>query len=127
MPRASEDRLRSWAKALGATLHPALLGGPLVLGGAGCIFDCVASSQSLDDASRLTAARGRLVVIGIPGIPRGVDWTPMWSKEVAVQGSYCYGVTEVGGRPVDAFARALQILEGGSAQSCAPWSDQSSL
>jgi hypothetical protein len=38
----------------------------------------------------------------------------MWSKEVAVQGSYCYGVTEVGGRRVDAFARALQILEGSS-------------
>jgi hypothetical protein len=37
----------------------------------------------------------------------------MWSKEVTVQGSYCYGVTEVGGRRVDAFARALQILEGG--------------
>ena len=113
-PRASEDRRRSWAKALGATLHPALLGGPLVMGGADCIFDCVGSSQSLDDASRLTAARGRLVVIGMPGIPRGVDWTPMWSKEVAVQGSYCYGVTEVEGRPVDAFARALQILAGGS-------------
>lgn len=113
-PRAAEDRLRSWAKALGATLHPALLGGPLALGGAECTIDCVASSQSLDDASRLTAARGRLVVIGSPGIPRGMDWTPMWSKEVAVQGSYCYGVTEVEGRPVDAFARALQILAGGS-------------
>lgn len=59
--RTAEDRLRGWAKALGATLHPARLGGPLVLGGAECVIDCVASSQSLDAAARLTAARGRLV------------------------------------------------------------------
>jgi threonine dehydrogenase-like Zn-dependent dehydrogenase len=109
-PPAPSDRCRVWAEAVGGEVHPAVLGKPLVLGGAGCVFDCVASAESLDDALRVTAARGRLVLVGMPGIPRGVDWTPLWAKELSVLGSYCYGTTMVAGRPVDAFARALEVL-----------------
>jgi threonine dehydrogenase-like Zn-dependent dehydrogenase len=119
-PRDGAERCRLWAGALGATAYPAALGKPLVLGGAPCVFDCVATDDSLDDAFRLTAARGRLTLVGMPGVPRGVDWAPLWAKEVTVQGSYCYGTTEHDGRPVDAFARALEVLAAGYGRKLRP-------
>ncbi len=74
-----------------ALLHQPELGKPIVLGGVDCVLDCVGSSQSIDDAMRLTAPRGTLLLVGMPGIPKGVDWTSVWYKELRVQGCYAYG------------------------------------
>jgi L-iditol 2-dehydrogenase len=51
----------------------------------------VGSSQSMDDALRLTRPRGTMILAGMPGIPDGVDWTSVWYKELRVDGSYAYG------------------------------------
>jgi len=74
------------------------IGKPVLLGGVDCVIDCVGSSESIDDAMRLTRPRGTLVLAGMPGIPEGVDWTSVWYKELRVQGAYAYGWEEIPGR-----------------------------
>ena len=51
------------------------IGRPTFIGGVDTTFDCVGSARTIDDALRLTRARGNVVVVGMPGIPSGVDWT----------------------------------------------------
>ena len=97
----------------GATMHRAEIGQPTVLGGFDLVFDCVGSPRSLDDALRFTRARGRTVLVGMPAIPKTVDWTTIWFKELNVLGVYAYGVEEFGGERVRTFELALRFLHDG--------------
>jgi threonine dehydrogenase-like Zn-dependent dehydrogenase len=108
--RAGYDDL---CKVSGATLHFPELGEPTVLGGFDLVFDCVGSPRSLDQALRFTRARGRTVLVGMPGIPKTVDWTTIWYKELQVLGTYTYGTEDVGGEGLRTFALALRLLAGG--------------
>ncbi len=97
------------ARELGVELHPTELGGPTSLGGADVTFDCIATSRTLDDAMRFTRARGAVIVVGMPGVPDGVDWTAMWHKELDVRGSYTSD-EETFGRAVATAARLDALL-----------------
>jgi threonine dehydrogenase-like Zn-dependent dehydrogenase len=48
----------------------------------------VGTGTTLDDAIRFTRPRGAVIVVGMPGLPDGIDWTAMWHKELDVRGSY---------------------------------------
>lgn len=95
------DLREELALTLGAELFRPELGPPVALGGADRTFDCVGSGATLDDAMRFTRERGSVIVVGMPGVPDGVDWTAMWHKELDIRGSYtCRDET---------FARAVQL------------------
>ncbi len=89
------------ARLLDVELHAPEIGPPTGIGGADVTFDCVASGRTLDDAMRFTRARGAVIVVGMPGVPGGVDWTAMWHKELDVRGSYTAGEAT--------FARAVEL------------------
>lgn len=78
------------AELLGARLLRPMFGKPAVVGGADWTAECVGSAQAVDDALRLTRPGGTVVPLGLPAIPRSVDWTPLWLKELRVVGSYAY-------------------------------------
>ena len=86
------------------------IGKPVLLGGADCVIDCVGSSASIDDAMRLSRPRGQIVLSGMPGIPKNVDWTALWYKELALNGSYAYGWEEFGGAKIKTLRLALDFL-----------------
>ncbi|MEJ2153439.1 MAG: zinc-binding dehydrogenase [Gemmatimonadota bacterium] len=92
------DRL---AHAVGAELLQPEIGPPVAIGGAAVVFDCVGSGSTLDDAMRFTQARGTVIVVGMPGVPGGIDWTAMWHKELEVRGSYT--------ADADTFDRTLSL------------------
>jgi threonine dehydrogenase-like Zn-dependent dehydrogenase len=92
------------ARELAVELHQPEIGPPTSLGGADVAFDCIASDRTLDDAMRFTRARGAAIVVGMPGVPHGVDWTAMWHKELDVRGSYTSD-EETFGRAVAMAAR----------------------
>ncbi len=98
------------AARLHASLHQPEIGRPTVIGGAELTFDCVGSAASLDAALRFTRARGEVVLVGMPGIPRGVDWTTIWYQELRVRGSYTYGWENWQGRRRKTFDLALDLL-----------------
>lgn len=111
--------LYAWVLArCGGSLHRPELGKPVALGGVPVVFDCVGSAESIDDSLRLAGPRGRVVLVGMPGIPKGVDWTSVWYKELRVQGAYAYGWEEKTGQGegrVKTMALALDLLRSGKA------------
>ncbi len=74
----------------GRLIRPMLGRRVLVGGGADWIAECTGTERALDDALRLARPGGIVVPLGLPAIPRNVDWTPLWLKELRVVGSYTY-------------------------------------
>lgn len=95
------------ASTLDARLYQAEIGAPTVLGGADVVLDCVGSERSLDDALRFTRWRGSVILVGMPAVPRHVDWTAIWHKELLVQGAYTSTTTT--------FSRAIAHMSAARA------------
>ena len=94
----------------GAESHQPELGKPVLLGGADVTFDCVASAATIDDALRFTRAQGRVILVGMPAIPKNIDWTSIWYKELKVSGAYTYGVEDYNGGKIRTFELGIQFL-----------------
>ena len=99
--------------ALGARLDRPVLGPSLVAGGAEVVYECVGSSSTLDTAIRFTREGGTAVILGLAAVPEGVDWASVWLKEIAVAGSYVYGMEAWQGRRVRTMQLALELVAQG--------------
>lgn len=97
--------------ALNTSILQPDMGKPVLLGGADCTFDCVGSSSTIDDAMRFTRPQGRMVLVGMPGIPKNVDWTSMWHKELQIFGAYTYGTETYQGEHIQTFTLALKLMQ----------------
>ena len=87
-----------------------MLGG----GGVDVTYECVGNDDSIDDSLRLTRSRGRVVVVGVPGITKSVDWTPIFAKELDVIGSYNSNHVEpYQDEKRSAFAIGLELMAQG--------------
>jgi threonine dehydrogenase-like Zn-dependent dehydrogenase len=60
-------------------------------GGAHVVFDCVGSSSSITDAIAMCRPGGTIVLVGMAATV-SVDMTPLWQKQVRLQGAYAYGI-----------------------------------
>jgi L-iditol 2-dehydrogenase len=92
------------AGVVGAELFQPEMSKPIFSGGVDVCFDCVGSGSSIDDCLRFASCRGRVVLVGMPGIPKGIDWTSVWYKELQVVGSY------TSTSPI--FRRTLDVVTG---------------
>lgn len=101
------------AETLGGKLLRPLLGKPVMVGGADLIFDCVGSGASIDDALRLVRSGGKVVLVGLASLPKGIDWTPIWLNEIEIKGSYCYGTELYQGKKAHTFQLALDLMAEG--------------
>jgi threonine dehydrogenase-like Zn-dependent dehydrogenase len=97
-------------RATGATVLQPEIGKPVLIGGVDVTFDCVGSSSTIDDAVRMTRSGGEVILIGMPAVPKGVDWTNIWHKELRVQGAYAYGIERWQGEQVRTFSLAMRLL-----------------
>lgn len=103
-------RYRLLAEALGAESYRPEIGKPTVVGGADVTFDCVASSMSIDDCCRFTRGGGDMVLVGMPSIPRKVDWTSIWYQELSLHAAYAYGAERHDPSARTTFNIGLEIL-----------------
>jgi threonine dehydrogenase-like Zn-dependent dehydrogenase len=110
VPPGNDEML---ADVLGARLHPYLMASSLVSGGANVVYDCVGGDASLDTAVRFTREGGSTVLLGQVGIPRAIDWTSVWYKEISIRGSYAYGWETRQGRRERTFQVAMDVLQAG--------------
>lgn len=85
-------------------------GGAVLAGGVRLVYDTVTSAMTLNQSLRMLRGKGTLVILGLATVPEGVDWTPIWMKEVSVVGSLTYGVETFKGKRADTFARAIDFL-----------------
>jgi threonine dehydrogenase-like Zn-dependent dehydrogenase len=58
-------------------------------GGIEAVVDCVGSADSIAQALRIAAPGGTIHGVGMPGVTT-VDLTPLWQREVSLQGAYAY-------------------------------------
>jgi threonine dehydrogenase-like Zn-dependent dehydrogenase len=77
-----------------------LLEGGQLSGGAGIVFDCVGTDQSLADGLAVVEAGGTIVLLGMPGLVKA-DLTGLWQREVSITGAYAYGTESDGRRTFD--------------------------
>jgi threonine dehydrogenase-like Zn-dependent dehydrogenase len=46
----------------------------------------------------------------MPGVPSGVDWTPLWYKELTIRAAYAYGPERRADGTRDTFEVALDLM-----------------
>jgi threonine dehydrogenase-like Zn-dependent dehydrogenase len=104
---------RQIAELTGASVLKPIIGKEIVNGGAEIVYECVGSSRTVDDALRLTAPSGTMVLVGLAGAPSSVDWTPIWLSEVAIRGSFCYADEQFDGQTVSTMRLAMKLMDEG--------------
>jgi threonine dehydrogenase-like Zn-dependent dehydrogenase len=109
---ARGDYLPALADAAGTRLLQPILGRPVGVGGFDKTFVCIGGARGMEDAMRFTRAGGTIVLLGNSSTMRGLDWTPLWLKELTVRGTLCYGAHASAG--ADAFAEAAALIAGGT-------------
>lgn len=108
---AQGDEVMSRVGELAQTkVHRLSNGGALLAGGVRIVYDTITSSTTINQALRMTLGKGVVVILGLAALPEGVDWTPIWLKEIKVIGSLTYGTEVFKGKRADTFARAVEFL-----------------
>ncbi len=111
---AGNAHYREIASLVGSRLLRPMLGPPVLTGGVDAALECVGTGRSIADALRLTRPGGRVVLLGLAAVPRGVDWTPVWLREIAIHGGFAYASEHVDGRAVRSMDLAMEMLASGS-------------
>ena len=113
--KAKGNYLKSLADAAGTKLLQPILGKPIGIGGFDLTFVCVSGARGMDDAMRFTTAGGTIVLLGNSSTMKGLDWTPLWVKELSVRGSVFHGSHGHGAADQDDFHEAASLIAGGKA------------
>lgn len=87
------------------------IGQKVLLGGVDITFDCIGSSVTIDDALRFTRANGNVILLGMPGIPKNIDWTSIWYKQLNVRGAYAYGIELFNEEQIHTFQLGTHLLQ----------------
>lgn len=103
------------ARELSGTLAKPVIGAPVMLGGgADFVYDCVGTASSMGEATGFARAGGKVVLMGTAAKLDGLDWTPMWLRELTIVGSMCYGYEIVGGETTRTYQLALDLMASGA-------------
>jgi L-iditol 2-dehydrogenase len=113
--RARGNYLGTLAEAGHTRLLQPILGRPIGVGGFDVTFVCAGGARGMEDAMRFTRAGGRIVLIGNVSRLPGVDWTPLWIKELRLIGTLAYGAHTHGGASEHAFREAAQLIASDAA------------
>ncbi|HEY9516041.1 MAG TPA: zinc-binding dehydrogenase [Gemmatimonadaceae bacterium] len=112
---ARGDYLHPLADAAGTRLLQPIIGKPVGVGGFDRTFVCIGGARGMDDAMRVTRAGGTIVLLGNSSKMNGLDWTPLWLKELTVRGSLCYGTHHHASPERTAFDEAAALIASGRA------------
>ena len=112
---ARGDYTKALADAAGTRLLQPIIGKPVGVGGFDRTFVCIGGTRGMDDAMRVTRAGGTIVLLGNSSTMNGLDWTPLWLKELTVRGSLCYGSPVHASAEQGAFATAAALITSGAA------------
>ncbi|MGD8902644.1 MAG: zinc-binding dehydrogenase, partial [Anaerolineae bacterium] len=94
----------------GGKLYQPQLGKPVLVGGADIVYECVGSAGSIDDTLHMAAPGGRVVLIGAAGVPKGVDWTPVWFHELTIKGAYAVAMEDHQGHRMRTYEVGLELM-----------------
>lgn len=79
-------------------------------GGSDVTIDAVGNASSIKTSLDITRPRGRVVMLGMPGVTK-VDLTPLWHREIEMVGSYTYGTEELSdGETTSSYELAFDLV-----------------
>jgi threonine dehydrogenase-like Zn-dependent dehydrogenase len=105
------DEARQTLVDTGAHAYIPIVGDEVYSGGGfPLIFDCVGSAETVKQALRYAAPRGRIVLLGCAAEMRRLDLTLVWARELQVKGYVCYGREEWRGERRHTFEVTQQML-----------------
>jgi threonine dehydrogenase-like Zn-dependent dehydrogenase len=94
----------------GARPFKPVIGDPTLSGGFDWVYDCVGNDRSVKDSLAVAGPRGQIMMVGCAGQIGKLDLTFVWSRELAITGSYVYGVeSSLDDRP-HTFDVALRLM-----------------
>ena len=112
---ARGDYLGELAESAGTRLLKPILGRPIGVGGFDAVFVCISSTRGVEDAMRFARAGATIVLLGNATTLKGLDWTPLWIKELTFRGTLAYGSHGHGGASINAFNEAAALIADGRA------------
>ena len=112
---ARGDYLAELAEAAGTRLLQPIIGRPIGVGGFDVVYVCISSTRGVEDAMRFARAGATIVLLGNASTLRGLDWTPLWLKELTFRGTLAYGGHAHGGANTNAFTEAATMVADGRA------------
>ncbi len=112
--KARGDYLQELADAGGTRLLQPILGRKIGVGGFDLTYVCIGGVRGVEDALRFTRPGGTIVLLGNASTLRGLDWTPLWLKELTLKGTLAYGAHTHGGASLSAFNEAAQLIGAGA-------------
>ena len=108
------DLYKQVSERTGAEILKPTIGKLVVKGGVDRVYECTGVDSALDDANRLTRTGGKVVLVGIPAIPKGVDWTAIFDKELTVLAArQFHNAEEYKGKKWRCFDLALELMKNG--------------
>ncbi len=110
---SSEDPYEAAARITGAHLYTGPFKNRMLLGGFDVVYDCVGSSQSVEDSLRFARAGGTVVLVGVSMEPLRFDLSPVWYQEVNLVGSVAHGMEEWNGRRISTYDLTCELLLDG--------------
>jgi L-iditol 2-dehydrogenase len=113
-----EGYFEELASISGARLLKPVIGKRIAVGGFDVTYVCVGGARGMEDALRFTRSGGTIVLLGNSTKMDGIDWTPVWLKELTIRGSLCYGEGDErthGAPGTHAFTEAAAMVADGRA------------
>lgn len=105
-----DDVMERVGELVQTKVHKLSSGGALLAGGVRLVYDTITNDTTINQSLRMACGKGTVVILGLAALPKGIDWTPIWLKEVKVIGSLTYGAEVFKGKRADTFARAIEFL-----------------
>ena len=100
----------------GARAYKPIVGSEVFAGGGfPLIIDCVGSRESLDQALRFVAPRGKIILLGCVGEIGSIDLTFLWAREVQIAGFVGYGIESWRGEQLHTFEVTHRLLNENNA------------
>lgn len=100
------------AKLTGGKIKIPIVGKRILSGGADKTFECIGSTEAIDDALRFTRSGGRVVLVGMPGITKNIDWIAAFAQELTVKAATYYSnADKFKGKTWKSFELAIYLLK----------------
>jgi threonine dehydrogenase-like Zn-dependent dehydrogenase len=113
---ARGDYLPALADATKTRLLKPIIGRPIGVGGVDRVYICTSGTRGVEDAMRVSREGGVITLLGNVAQLRGLDWTPLWLKELTVRGTLAYSSGHGhGGAGRHAFQEAADLIASGAA------------
>lgn len=111
---SGRDLYTQIAERTGATLLKPTIGKLVMEGGVDRVYECTGNDNSLDDANRFAKRGGTVVLVGLPGQAKGIDWSAIFTQELRILSATEYShADEYKGKTWKSYDLALDLMEKG--------------